>query len=70
MTESKTGKKKCVHFWIIESPDGRTSRGICKYCGTINDFSNDWHDVLNSFNKKGPKLIEKEAGEKEPALEI
>jgi hypothetical protein len=69
MTESKTRTKKCAHFWVIESPDGRTSRGVCKYCGAVNDFSNDWHDVLNSLNKRGHRPIEEELAEKEPVLD-
>ncbi len=24
---------KCPHYWIYESPNGRTSKGTCKYCG-------------------------------------
>jgi len=33
-------KAKCRHYWIIESPNGPTSRGVCKYCGTVKEFSN------------------------------
>ena len=24
----------CKHFWVYESPDGETSKGVCKLCGT------------------------------------
>ena len=68
MTESKADQKKCVHFWIIESPDGRTSHGVCKYCGAVNDFSNDWHDILNNLNKRGARKVEDEL-EKDPVLD-
>jgi hypothetical protein len=30
----------CSHHWIIESPKGPTSWGICKYCGAIKEFMN------------------------------
>jgi len=33
-------KTKCKHYWIIESPDGPTSRGVCKYCGVEEEFKN------------------------------
>jgi len=30
----------CVHHWVIESPNGATSRGICRRCGAAEDFEN------------------------------
>ena len=30
----------CIHFWVIESPDGEMSEGICKYCGERKTFRN------------------------------
>ena len=37
----------CVHYWIIEVPEGPTSTGRCKYCGEVREFSNVWE---NSYN--------------------
>lgn len=31
---------KCCHYWIIESPNGPTSRGVCKFCGAEKEFDN------------------------------
>lgn len=31
---------ECRHHWMIESADGPTSRGVCKYCGADKDFLN------------------------------
>ena len=31
---------KCRHYWIIESPNGPTSRGVCKLCGAEKEFQN------------------------------
>ena len=42
MAKTNTKQKNCVHYWIIEAPDGVTSFGKCKYCGIIREFSNDW----------------------------
>lgn len=33
-------KVKCAHHWIIESPKGPTSRGICRFCGAKSEFNN------------------------------
>ncbi len=30
----------CCHYWIIETPNGPSSRGYCKYCGAERDFRN------------------------------
>ena len=32
--------KHCNHHWLIESPDGPTSKGRCKHCGAVKEFSN------------------------------
>jgi hypothetical protein len=31
---------RCVHYWLIESPEGPKSRGVCKLCGAETEFSN------------------------------
>ncbi|MPZ23280.1 MAG: hypothetical protein GEU28_07000 [Dehalococcoidia bacterium] len=30
----------CRHRWVIEPPAGATSRGKCKFCGSVREFSN------------------------------
>ena len=40
-------QKQCVHYWIIDSPDGPTSKGRCKYCGIVADFFNNLQGCLN-----------------------
>ena len=37
----------CRHYWIIESADGETSFGKCKYCGAVKEFSNVIHRSSN-----------------------
>ncbi len=37
---------ECYHHWIIESPNGPTSKGVCKYCGAEREFSNYWADLF------------------------
>lgn len=43
----------CRHHWIIESPQGATSKGVCKLCGAIREFRNAagsgyWEDDAGS----------------------
>ena len=33
-------ESSCAHHWIIGDPDGPTSSGKCKRCGTQRDFMN------------------------------
>jgi hypothetical protein len=30
----------CTHHWLLATPNGETSRGVCKYCGAIRHFKN------------------------------
>ena len=30
----------CAHFWMIETPNGPTSQGVCKMCGKEQEFRN------------------------------
>ena len=36
----------CAHRWVIESPNGDTSHGICRVCGAEKDFPNAAEDGL------------------------
>jgi hypothetical protein len=37
---------RCTHHWLIESPQGPTSMGICKLCGSQKEFRNSGSDFL------------------------
>lgn len=37
---------QCRHHWVIESPQGATSRGVCKLCGSEREFPNSAQDSL------------------------
>ncbi|MCK9485165.1 MAG: hypothetical protein M0R73_00430 [Dehalococcoidia bacterium] len=53
-TQSKTedreikpvSPRNCVHHWIIETPNGRESGGVCKRCGAHKSFSNSTEQVM------------------------
>jgi len=33
-------RSQCCHFWVIETAEGRTSRGQCILCGKQREFNN------------------------------
>jgi len=37
---------ECRHHWLIDSPHGATSMGICKLCGSRKEFRNSAGDFL------------------------
>lgn len=41
-SQEPVNRDKCQHYWIIESPRGQTSRGVCKICGAERQFYNSW----------------------------
>ena len=44
--EEPVARDKCRHYWIIESPNGPTSRGVCKLCGAEKEFQNSFPELL------------------------
>ncbi len=40
--EAPVIEETCVHHWLIEPAKGPTSMGICKYCGSVREFSNQF----------------------------
>ena len=41
-TKLATGATACRHYWLIEMPEGDTSKGRCKLCGSEREFSNSF----------------------------
>lgn len=43
----RTKKKQvCEHDYIVETPHGRTSKGVCRKCGTTRRFPTCVQDIL------------------------
>ena len=42
----KRATGSCRHHWVIETPHGVTSRGMCKRCGTTRRFPNAAEDAI------------------------
>ncbi len=38
--EQRKRARNCQHRWMIETPHGATSRGLCKRCGSTKRFPN------------------------------
>jgi len=49
-TKAKRGS--CVHHWIIEPAEGKTSQGRCEKCQEVRAFDNSIPDDQFSFTKK------------------
>ena len=44
MVDYKEVINMCQHYFIIETPNGRMSKGKCKYCGLKRNFHNSLED--------------------------
>ena len=42
--------EQCCHWFIIESPEGPTSIGVCKKCGLVKEYDTAYGYLYN--NKK------------------
>ena len=43
----------CVHHWVIETPNGPTSRGVCKKCGWERNYANYTEGAIDSKRTGG-----------------
>ena len=57
--EVEEEESDCCHHWVIESPNGPTSNGVCKVCGVIRAFKNSiqvtsWESDGNHLHRSQP----------------
>lgn len=45
----------CTHHWIIATPNGHFSQGICKHCGSERNFENSETERLWRNRRSGRK---------------
>jgi len=38
-------RRRCCHHWILETPNGATSAGVCRSCGRSRSFHNAFEDI-------------------------
>jgi hypothetical protein len=71
-----TAEAQCVHHWVIDSPAGSTSTGVCRVCGERRVFSNYVSDFIfegdsaeslqpGAWKKPVTELVRPEGGEKD-----
>ena len=46
---------ECCHYWLIESANGPTSKGVCKFCGVEKEFHNSPPEY--AFSKRRDEKI-------------
>jgi hypothetical protein len=46
MRKLSSEHKQCVHYWVVDPPNGPTSKGQCKHCGMVAEFFNDLQGCL------------------------
>ena len=52
--EEAVAQDKCRHYWLIETPKGPISRGVCKLCGVEKDFYNSVRYLLGDIRNAKP----------------
>ena len=68
-------ESRCIHHWLIDTPDGPVSQGVCKYCREVKYFDNVLQDkyssestprdLMNEFIEQGEEREEEEENEEE-----
>ena len=43
---------ECIHHWMVESPNGPISEGVCKKCDQIKQFNNS--ENIKNRGRKNP----------------
>ena len=49
--EERVAEDGCRHYWIIESANGSTSKGVCKFCGVKKEFFNSIPEQSNMVRR-------------------
>ncbi len=52
ISKKPAAEQRCRHYWVIESPAGRTSRGVCSLCGAQREFKNYLRDCLGTSEEE------------------
>jgi len=45
---------KCCHHWLIGTPSGAFSKGICKFCGEEKEFANSFESAMYMKTERKP----------------
>jgi hypothetical protein len=33
----------CRHHWLIDTPRGSVTRGVCRHCGAVKEYQSAWN---------------------------
>lgn len=47
----------CVHWWVLPTPQGETSLGVCKFCHEEREFPNGFVGITISDHKGGAEFM-------------
>ena len=62
--QESDAQDKCCHYWKIETPNGPTSKGVCRICGEEKEFSNSPPEfVFTKPRSDDPELSDSLPGE-------
>lgn len=53
MIDPEDVRSECKHHWMIDSPNGPTSSGVCKLCGERGEFKNSI--PITGWDRQGSK---------------
>ncbi len=65
ISEEPVARQECRHYWIIESPAGPASKGVCKFCGAQKEFRNYLQDCLLVNDEEFQEWIGRQRDDKE-----
>jgi hypothetical protein len=66
--EAEEAVVQCKHHWVIESPHGATSQGVCKICHEVREFRNSAADSMWEGDPMASANRLASASQREPAL--
>ena len=52
ISKKPAARHRCRHYWVIESPAGRMSKGVCRLCGAQREFRNYLRDCMGASEEE------------------
>jgi len=68
ISQKPVAQQECHHYWIIETPAGPASQGVCKSCGAQKEFSNYLPDCLAVNDEEFQEWIRKQRDDREERM--
>jgi hypothetical protein len=55
MLEQTTSTDACAHHWMLSSPAGDSTDGVCKLCGATRRFNDAYQAPIRNLHNVKPK---------------